>query len=371
MTFKRNRTNVEKINDCLDNRIMNLHPSMRESLFLELQSLSISSCVGTIRKYVINKLSLPANGSNGRSYWIARGWSEIESGIKVNNVRSTYEKRLSPYSREFWTTKINPKTNVFYTIEEADFERNSRRPIRKEYWISKGFSEEESIEKALSTKTTNNKIGNSNSAQRDEESIRASSQRCREYWILRGFSEEEVEENITKLQTTFSLEKCIDESGVEEGTKRWKERQEKWQNTLKCKPLEEQERITRAKFSSNNTGYSNISQKLFVSIYNKLQDKQVYFATLNNDVNKNNEYFYRSKTENRSFFFDFYYPAKKRIIEFDGDYWHGESRGNIQRDIERQLILESEGFEFLRIKEREYNMDKQGTIDACLKFLTM
>ena len=101
-----------------------------------------------------------------------------------------------------------------------------------------------------------------------------------------------------------------------------------------------------------------------------MKNKEVHFATLNTSGKKNNEYFYKSKNGNRSFFFDFYYPEKRRIIEFDGDYWHSESRGNIQRDTERQTILESEGFELLRIKEREYKMDKQGTIDKCLNFLT-
>jgi hypothetical protein len=216
MNFKRNRSNKEKIEDCLDNVIKNLHPSLRESLFSELELLSMSSSVGKMRVYLTQKLSLPATGSNGRSYWIARGWSEIEAGIKVDKIRSTHKKRTSVYSREFWLSKINPKTNIFYTIEEADFERNSRRPIRKEYWIAKGHSEEEAIKIAIETKNKNNNIGNDITSKRSIEEKKAYSKRCREYWTLRGYSEEEAIKNISKIQSTFSLEKCISKYGKEE-----------------------------------------------------------------------------------------------------------------------------------------------------------
>jgi len=46
-------------------------------------------------------------------------------------------KRLSPFSREFWVKKG-------YSEEEAEIKRNSLRPIRKEYWMERGFSEKES-----------------------------------------------------------------------------------------------------------------------------------------------------------------------------------------------------------------------------------
>ena len=60
---------------------------------------------------------------------------------------------------------------------------------------------------------------------------------------------------------------------------------------------------------------------------------------------------------------------RKKIIEFDGDYWHSEARGNVQRDHDRDEILKNEGFDILRIGEREYKENKRATIEKCLNFL--
>lgn len=49
----------------------------------------------------------------------------------------------------------------------------------------------------------------------------------------------EAERMLAERQTTFSLEKCVEKHGIEEGTKIWEERQEKWQNTLNSKSYEE------------------------------------------------------------------------------------------------------------------------------------
>lgn len=46
-------------------------------------------------------------------------------------------------------------------------------------------------------------------------------------------TEEEAKLALKKRQSTFSLKKCIEKYGVEEGTKKFNERQEKWQKSLK------------------------------------------------------------------------------------------------------------------------------------------
>jgi hypothetical protein len=371
MLHKRNRTIEEKIIDCLDNSVKNLHPSLRETIFDELKISNIGS-VSEMTKYVRSRLSLPANGSQTRAYWISRGWSKSESKYKSSQKYSSGNRSFdSPYSRDFWMKQINPKTNVYYTEKEADFERNSRRPIRKEYWIRKGLSESEALIKAQETKESNNKIGSNSSNTRDIEEMRSSSKRCKEYWLLRGYAEKEAEYEVSKIQTTFSLEKCIDTYGQVQGKIVWEVRQEKWQETLNSKSEEELDRIYRAKLFYGK-GYSKISQELFNEIYKKLDNKDVYYATfIRGDVDKgNNEYLYTSKSSKKKFFFDFYYPENNKIIEFDGDYWHGEIRGNIERDKARQDILEEEGFVIMRVREKDYKQDKQGTIEKCLNFLT-
>ena len=50
----------------------------------------------------------------------------------------------------------------------------------------------------------------------------------KQYWINKGYNEEEAIKLVSERQKTFSLEKCIEKYGEEEGVKRFKERQEKW-----------------------------------------------------------------------------------------------------------------------------------------------
>jgi len=67
------------------------------------------------------------------------------------------------------------------------------------------------------------------------------------YWIKKGYSEEDAKKQLSKSQTTFSLQICIDKYGIEEGTKVFNKRQEKWQETLNSKPQEEIDRINKSK----------------------------------------------------------------------------------------------------------------------------
>lgn len=73
MTFKRNRTIEEKVADCLDNKIKNLHPNLREKLSIELQNLPEANNVIKCKKYLTKLLNLPEMGKFTNQYWLARG----------------------------------------------------------------------------------------------------------------------------------------------------------------------------------------------------------------------------------------------------------------------------------------------------------
>ncbi len=177
---------------------------------------------------------------NSKIWWEARGWSSKESEYQTwkykKDKKDKRKKYISPFSREFWLNKG-------CTIEQADFERNSRRPIRKEYWVKKGFSEQEAIEKAKESKDSNNKSGFA--AKRDpnpwEKKIRI------EYYLARGYSLEDAKNALKERQATFTLKKCTEKYGEEDGAKIWQKRQDKWQNTLNSKSPEEICKINKSK----------------------------------------------------------------------------------------------------------------------------
>ena len=191
-----------------------------------------------------------------------------------------------------------------------------------------------------------------------------------EYYIKRGFSETEAKQKVKKRQTTFSKEKCIEKYGEEEGLKIFNERQKKWQETLNSKSPEEIERINKAKMF-NGKGYSNMSQELFNKINDNIKNDfdHIFYAT-NNPEKNNNEYMVINKETNKHYFLDFYVKDNNKVIEFDGDYWHGGPGGNQERDRKRQEDLIKLGYtNILHVKERDFKNNPEKTINECINFI--
>lgn len=92
----------------------------------------------------------------------------------------------------------------------------------------------------------------------------------KEYWIKKGYTEEESKKLISERQRTFSLEICVEKYGKKEGTAKWKQRQINWQTTLNSKPQEEIDDINRRKSSGIGRYVDrNIPGKLYyIRLYN-------------------------------------------------------------------------------------------------------
>jgi uncharacterized C2H2 Zn-finger protein len=181
------------------------------------------------------------------------------------------------------------------------------------------------------------------------------------YWINKGYTEYQAKEQLRKRQLTFSLEICIEKHGKDEGEKIWVQRQEKWIDSVK---------------KTRKNGFSKISQILFWDIYYNIEKKEnIYFAELGEDKEKdisgkNNEY--KLKLNNRVILPDFLDTNNKKIIEFDGTYWHGEKiikNSNKLRDSERDKLAIENGFLVFRVKEEEYRKNPSKVLQECLEFL--
>lgn len=167
-----------------------------------------------------------------------------------------------------------------------------------------------------------------------------------EYYLSRGYSQYQSEQMLKESQQTFSLDKCIEKYGEEDGKKRWQNRQEQW---LKNYP-------------KNN--YSKISQTLFDDIMKNIKClyNEVYYATLNEE--------YTLKTKNKVYKLDFYIKDNKKVIEFDGDYWHDQNKpGNKSRDEQKTNDILEYGLKLLRVKERDYRKNPEKILQECLDFL--
>ena len=227
------------------------------------------------------------------------------------------------------------------------------------------------------------------------------------YWLKRGYTYDEGKKQVSKSQTTFSLDKCIEKYGDIEGLKRWERRQLKWQNTLKSKPQEEIDRINKStavteetfikKYGEekgkrlykkyidyivnnliNNTScFSKISQELFNSIFKRLDDnlkKECFFAKHNKEVHIKDE------NNNKRYYLDF--VIKNVCIEFNGSYWHADKRfyneNSLIKEQKASDIWEQDNIKnnFIRKKykllivwEHDYIYNKKQIINDCVKFI--
>ena len=267
---------------------------------------------------------------------------------------------------EFWLEKINPNTGTRYTETESDYKRNSQRPIRKEYWLELGHSEQESIELAVTQKYNNNKYGAKASGGRDKELQKSSSKRCKEYYMLRGFTEEESIDKVFDVQLTFSKDICIEKYGKEKGNRVWKDRQDNWQKTLNSKPQEEIERINKAKIYNGYKGISKAEKEIVDYL------KYFYPAI---------ETQYVLKGENGYYVYDI--KVGNKLIEYNGDYWHcnpniydsdfirkGKSSSEIwSKDNKKTMLAEKFGYTVYTIWEQDYKTDKNKVMDLCKDYL--
>jgi G:T-mismatch repair DNA endonuclease (very short patch repair protein) len=357
-----NSTKLEIINNTLDIKIKNLEPKFRSKIVDQLMTRtdisSITKCASILSKEL---LDLPGCSMGTKSYWLSRGWDELNAEIKAKTnmkVINDRVKRDSPYSINFWEKKTNEKTGFLYTPEEAEYERNSRRPIRKEYWIKKGYTEEESINLAVCHKENNNKKGAIGSKSRSVDRIRAHSHRTVEYWILRGLTYDEARQKVSEGQMLFSKETCIKKYGEKEGLRVWSERQIKWLESLRR--------------SGIHSGFSKISMELF---------EQLSCTHPSIQYGKNEA---TIKGEIMSYSIDCVELATKKIIEFYGDYWHANpNKFNADDTIKKKTAayiwnhdhtkitdLEQLGYKVMIVWEYEYKSDKQGILNKCKQFLT-
>lgn len=94
-----------------------------------------------------------------------------------------------------------------------------------------------------------------------------------EYWLNKGYSEEESKKKLIERQRTFTLDSCIEKYGEEKGKEIYTNRQQRWQKSLN-------------ENGNLKYGYSTISQMLFYDIlinYNMENRKHIYFATKNEE----------------------------------------------------------------------------------------
>ena len=321
---------------------------------------------------------------------ILRLYTEEYHGIyniasKFNVDCSVITKRLkdlgvripkgSAYSKQYWLERGLDKSKIETHIRTL-------RPVNKEYWMKNGYSEEESIlqiegQKMVSLRGCIARFGEKEGTKKwkEREGKRSAAGKLGsaniQYWLNKGFDEKESKKMVSKRQQTFSLKTCIEKYGSEEGLVKFNERQVKWQKTL-------------YKNGKLKSGYSEVSQELFYKLIENVEiDETNYFLF----AKKGGEFILND--DNGFYRYDFTDLKNKRIIEYNGDDYHGNpNKYNANdfpnpfrkdltakyiwdKDKQKTLIANNKGFKVFVVWDSEYKKNKEEIINKCKKFLNI
>jgi hypothetical protein len=372
--------NIRYENEVIKQKIENLVSKLKEQDGVVSYSL--------MRSWLVKNYGFKTKKWSELDYWIERGWDKDNALLELEK-RNQEIKQRNRLCEEYWVNKGYSKEEAKLEISkqqkksskcvkiyhgkskkmlrekgytEEEIKRICLTPVNIQFWVNKGFSENDA-------KNIISKNQSKVAKQVDFEKRLIPSNT--EYWVNKGFSKEEAKQNVSEHQTTFSLEKCLDKYGEEEGKKRFTERQNKWLNSL----------LTNGNMV---IGYSKISQELFYKLleYYSVNDRdKIYFATHNKE-------FKLDRKEGGVWLYDFTDTINKRIIEFHGDMFHGNPkkykrddyphpfRKNItsqeiwDKDNRKLDVAIEKGFEVLVIWDSEYRWgNKQEIIDKCIGYL--
>jgi G:T-mismatch repair DNA endonuclease (very short patch repair protein) len=358
------------------------------SLMFKLKEQEGYISLSLMRGWLVKNYSFKTKKWSTLSYFLERGWDEYNASVEIKR-RNDELKQRNRLCVEYWLNKgfsteeaeleiskqqqksskcvkirhgKSKKMLIEKGYNEEEIYRICLTPTKTEFWVNKGYTEDES-----NMIISKNQIEAAKKVDFKKRLLPSNL----EYWMNRGYDEEESKMKVSEHQSTFSLKKCIQKYGKKDGKIRFTERQNKWMNSL---------------LSNGNMvfGYSKISQELFyelLKIYNINDRKEVYFATHNKE-------FRLKKDEGGFWLYDFTDLKKKKIIEFHGDMFHGNpnkfksddrphpfrktitSEEIWNKDKRKIDAAVKEGFNVLVIWDSEYRWgDKQKIIDKCITFL--
>lgn len=178
------------------------------------------------------------------------------------------------------------------------------------------------------------------------------------YWLKECNGDElEAAAKYKKFQTR-DMAWFVEKYGPEEGPVRHAAKTEKWVKNFK------------------KQNYSMISQELFKQLSERMPEgmrETVYFATHEREdmaCYKNKEYILDVGTTHIRP--DFVCLDTKKIIEFDGDYWHSEKAdaNYIEREQKRDDKIVQVGYTVMHVKECDFRKNPESVITECLNYLT-
>jgi hypothetical protein len=378
--FKEIISNLKNVNIDNEEWLNSFYNDYINNIFPEITSRQPSNYT----KYFWNLKCLNLDYQpSSTDFYISRGWSmdEIKKIRSSKYATSSIEFQKQKYNltdneacekiknRQIKIKSKRKETYKKYLDEDPDyFKKISGYSITK--FITQGHSSDEAerlYKQASLRVSAKNKKWAETQKTNNPEYWNSRSETQLQYWINKGYTENEAKLILKDRQTTFSLEKCIKKYGEVEGTKKWVERQEKW----KAKVFNE------TTYLGGGRSYiaSNFIDKLIETL--KPKNLDVLFG--------NKEKHIRDKNNKITYKYDFTYLPAKKIIEFNGDYWHCNPQfykpdyyHKIKKMTAQQIweydrvkikLAEQYGYNIMIVTEYEWVKNPELVLNNCLNFL--
>ncbi len=126
-------------------------------------------------------------------YWIRKGYSELEAKeqVCIHNINAASRPRKNPpFISEIRNLMKSQNITEYEATQIASEKRRKYSPRCVEYWLKRGYSEQESH----------------NNVKLWQQQV---SPRCVSYWIQHGYSEEEAVKKVSHFQNNYTMEKLM------------------------------------------------------------------------------------------------------------------------------------------------------------------
>lgn len=331
------------------------------------------------KKSLSNKLKLDVEWQM-HTYNLTR--EEAEEKIKKLRQRygSARPKSVEWQMQHFGLTREEAEEKVktinkliSENVSKSRLEHPEKNNSRKEYWLAKGYSEEEALDK-VKNKMQRMRDSYSKIIEKEPDKYRDRHNTCIEYYLSKGLSEEDAIKALKERQNTFTLEKCIKKYGEEAGRKVYEERQIRWSKKMHEKYIKGE--YSKMPKSFNSSCYSKVEKEFVEELESVFADKEKLrtYKTIQQSFRND---------DGKIYFSDVCY--KNKIIELFGDYWHcnpkiykkeyfhkiiNSSAEEIwEKDSKKIEYIQSKGYDVLVIWEKEFRENKETTIQKAIQFL--
>lgn len=283
-----------------------------------------------------------------KEYWInVRGYSEKDAIKRIDETKKKISKSF--HETNEYDKLHNPNHHLKFSYS-------------KEALMYRGYSEEEA---ERVSKEAGKKVGEANKKHWKENPERFYGTRTtqKEYWIKKGYTEEEAIQKVKERQRTFTLEKCVEKYGEELGKQKYKERQEQWK-----KSLQKNFDIFGDGRSPQSKWARDCINKICVEL-NIIQPNREKYIT-DKDTKKHYSYDFCYNKKLIEFNGDYWHCNP---LMYNSLYFNKNRNLTAQEiwifDKNKELCAIKNGYEIISVWESEYNENPEKTINKCIEFI--